>query len=391
MSHLIEEYAKNLGVKISKPVVSKQFWPVIPEKYIVIHLESDIDSKKYKYYDIVIDAIKPYLKKLNIQTVQIGSSRSPRLETVDEIIFDLDFKKFAYIISKSCLYVGIDGCFSHYASSIDIPIVNIFGNIYAPINKGYWSDANSINIEAPWKIKPCFSSSDPEDTVNKIPPEQIAQAILDQLGCSAQLSLTTNFIGDFYHQKVFELIPDFFQPSAEMQNAHWFLRLDYVDDAKYVDAWCSFLKSFSFFSKQLIQPDFIHKYRGKLEKINFIIDHSSPISDDYLNFLRKAGVASTLLVKEESDLPTFRNKFFDHNVQLYPKINIETLKQNKINFEASFFSSSKTLISNGKKYPSFYHWQKGQNIVDKNFKIEDNDLLLQEANHFYIYDTSKKL
>jgi hypothetical protein len=391
MSHLIEEYAKNLGVKISKPIIAKHFWPVIPNKYLVVYLEPEVEAKKYKYYDIVFDSIRPFLKKNNIKIVQIGDSRCTKLDVADEIVFDLDFKKFAYIISKSLLYVGVDSHFSHYASAISVPTVTVFGNMYAPIVDGYWSKDNDVNIEAPWKVKPCFGAVDPEDAVNKIQPEKISQAILNQLGCSSQLPLTTQFVGSFYHNKVFELIPDFFAPLPEMSDNHWFLRLDLVDDGKYVENWCEFLKSFSFFTKKLILPEFIKKIHAKLESINFIIDHDTSLPDNYLNFLKGMGVSATLLVENEEDLPALRNKYFDHNVQLYNQLDKKTLEEVKINIGKSFFSSAKTIVSQGKKYPSLYHWKKRQNIVDKNFKMEENDDLLREVNHFYIYETNAKL
>jgi len=390
MSHLIEEYAKHLGVKISKPIISKHFWPVIPDKYITIYLEPEQDSKKYKYYDIILDSVRPFLKKRGIKVIQIGDSRCRKLETADEIIFDLDFKKIAYIISKASLHVGVDSQFSHYASSIAVPTVTIFGNIYAPVNRGYWHSDKNIDIEAPWSVKPCLGPIDPEDAINKIVPEKISQAILDQLGCETKLPLNTHFIGDFYHNKVFELIPDFFNPAPEMAHNHWFLRLDRIDSGGYVENWCSFLKSFSFFTKKLIQPDFINKIKDKLESINFIIDQNTSLPENYLNFLKGAGVSVTLLVEKEEDLPVLRDKFFDHNVQLYCQGGRQLLKDVEIDFEKCLFSSSKTLISKGKRYPSFFHWEKDQNVVDKNFKLEDNDTLLQEINHFYIYDTIKK-
>lgn len=392
MSHLIEEYAKNLGVKIAEPIVSQHFWPVIPEKYIVVYLESESPSKQYKYYDIVFDTLYPYLQRKNIKVVQIGSSASQKLDAADEIVFDLDFKKFAYIISRSVLYVGTDSVFSHYASSQQIPLVTLFGNTYAKTSDGYWSsDKNKINLEPRWEIKPCMNPLDPHDNINKIKPETIAQAILNQLKIEEKTPLVTRFIGEFFHTKVYELVPDFFQPTEPMKQKHWFMRLDFIEDACYVENWCDFLSSFSFFTKKIIQPEFIVKYKNKIENINFIIDRDTVISDGYLNVLYGANVKVCLLVEKQEDVPFLRNKFFDHVVQPYQKSDKSLLKDCEVQFGESFLSSSKTLISQGKKYPSIYHWRAGKNCLDKNFKIEDNSDLLEELNHFYIYDIGKNL
>jgi hypothetical protein len=63
------------------------------------------------------------------------------------------------------------------------------------------------------------------------------------------------------------------------------------------------------------------------------------------------------------------------------------LKDKKVVFNNSLFHSTKTIVARGKKYPSTYHWKKDKNILDKNLFIEDNESLLSELNHFYIYDT----
>ena len=99
------------------------------------------------------------------------------------------------------------------------------------------------------------------------------------------------------------------------------------------------------------------------------------------------GIGVSLLVKDASILSTIRNKYFDFNVQVYASTDKSVLKDKKVVFNNSLFHSTKTIIARGKKYPSTYHWKKDKNILDKNLFIEDNESLLSELNHFYIYDT----
>jgi hypothetical protein len=388
MSHLIEEYAKNLGVKIGKPVVSPHFFPIIPEKYITISLEPSVSSQQYKYFNIALDGVRNFLKKNSIKTIQIGSSQAERLSSVDEMIFDLDFKKEAYIVQRSMLHIGTNDKRMHYASSQNIPVIALFGNTFASSCDGYWSNQDKkINLEAPWSNKPPFNSQDPEDSINKIKPEEISNAILKLLGHDKPLSLTSLFIGDFYHSSIFELVPDFFSPSQDMQNKHWFIRLDYVDSYSYLESWADFLESFSFFSFKAIPHDFILKIKHKLKNINFIVDESCIIPTNYIDFLMANQINVTLLVRDEKILPQVRNHYFDYNVQIYAEADRSFLNNKNVSLGKSFFHSSKTIISRGKKYPSTYHWKKDKNILDKNFVLEDNDDLLKELNHFYIYDT----
>ena len=388
MSHLIEEYAKNLGVKIGKPVLTEHFFPVVPDKYITVCVESQIQSKQYKYFDIVFDSVRSALQKQSIKIIQIGSSKSPKLSSVDEMIFDLDFKKQAYIVQNSLLHIGCNDALMHYASFNEVPIVALFGDSYAACCDGYWSSPeNKTNIEAPWKVKPSFNVVDQHDSINKIPPEDIANAIIKKFASDKSIPLKTRFIGDFYHHPVFELVPDFFEQIPGMSEKHWFVRLDYVDSHSYVEMWCEYLPSFSFFADKMIPHQFIQKVRGKLKSISFFVDDQSCISHDYLNYIGGLGVNVNLLVKDGAILPKIRDKYFDFNVQVYVSVDKSILKDKKITFNRSVFHSNKTLLSHGKKYPSTYHWKKDKNVLDKNLVIEDDELLLSELNHFYIYDT----
>ncbi|MEN9512624.1 MAG: hypothetical protein RJB16_384, partial [Bacteroidota bacterium] len=103
MSHLVEEYAKNLGVKIAKPTVAKHFYPLLADKYITIYSEHSIESKKYHYFNIVVDLIKTSLNKFDIKIIQIGAKENTIIPNIDACYGDLTFKQNAYILSKSLL------------------------------------------------------------------------------------------------------------------------------------------------------------------------------------------------------------------------------------------------------------------------------------------------
>jgi hypothetical protein len=388
MSHLIEEYAKNLGVKISKPIVSRHFWPLVFDEYITISLEDQAASKNYKYYEIVIDMIKNFLNAKGIKVIQVGSPKSPMLNNVDARMLGLSFKNTAYIISKAKLHIGVDNVFSHYASSINVPLVTLFGNVYSNISRGYWSK-NQTNIEAPWKVKPSLNSLDANDSINKINPEKIASEILKSLNINGAIPLKTKFIGNYYTNRVVEIVPDFFQPIEDLKNQTVFLRLDYGYDGNFIGYWCNFLNSYAIFSEKLLPLDFCQSFAQKIKGISFIVSKDSAISEEYLRDLSSLGIPITLLVENEDDLPEMRNKFFDYPVQLYFKTSKKDLPEDCSDFSKLYFNSSKTILANNQKYPSKYHWQQQKNFIDKNFNLEDNETLLEELNHFYVYERTK--
>ena len=84
MSHLLEEYAKNLGVKISLPIVKDHFFPLTIEKYITLANDDDIQSKHYPFYELVLNLLSPFLKNNSIKVVQLGGKS--KIEGVDQAL-----------------------------------------------------------------------------------------------------------------------------------------------------------------------------------------------------------------------------------------------------------------------------------------------------------------
>ena len=67
MAHLLEEYAKSLGVKASRPVVKGHFFPLDIDKYITLANNDNVESKNYPYYNVVLNLLKPFLDRANIR------------------------------------------------------------------------------------------------------------------------------------------------------------------------------------------------------------------------------------------------------------------------------------------------------------------------------------
>ena len=97
MSHLIEEYAKNLGVKIGKPIFPTHYIPVVDDKYITIHIDNKFDSRYYEYFPEVINLLKGRLIPNGYKIYQIGGANDPFLENVDKSYLGLSIKQ------KKCL------------------------------------------------------------------------------------------------------------------------------------------------------------------------------------------------------------------------------------------------------------------------------------------------
>lgn len=386
MSHLVEEYAKNLGVKIAKPTVAKHFYPLLTDKYITIYSEHLIESKKYYYFNIVIDLIKNSLNQFGIKIIQIGAKENTIIPNIDACYGDLTFKQNAYILSKSLLHIGVDNVFSHYVSSLNIPLVSIFGNIYPEVSDGFWSSKDrKVNIESPWLEKPCLNLVDPENAINKIKPEVIAQSIFNQLKINAKINIKTRHIGAAFKDKIMEIVPNFFQPYQEFRDQLVYLRLDYGFDANCFMQWCQWC-NVSIFTDKIIPLEIINKIYPRVKNISFILNSQNHLDDLYIKNLKSKKINFQILVKEEDQVAEIQEKYFEIQVRPYKNLKKEDMNDKFLDIKNTFFTSGKTILSNGKKYPSKYHWQKDQNIVDKNLNIEDDDTFYEELNHYFIYE-----
>jgi hypothetical protein len=385
MSHILEEYAKSLGVYISKPIISEHYFPICDEKYIVIYSEDKTQSKNYKHYNMVLELLKPFLIEKNIKIIQIDCSSEP-IRNVNKCLSNLSFKQYAYVLSKSLLYIGVDNVYSHYASSKNIPIINLFGNIYPSISNGYWSRKNEkIDISAKWSNKPCLNLIDPKEEINTINPEEIAQAVLTILKQKKTVNFKTIHIGPLFKEGVIEVIPDKSFNNDLDKNKIIFIRTDYGFNEEIFLQYCLNYKV-AIITDKIIQHEGLLKIKNNIKKLSLIVDKDSDtIPEEYFNILKRYKIEFQILVKSEDDLGFIKNKYFDYPVNSY------TVNKNKLKIahQNCKFFSNKILVEGDDIYASKAHWLIKEKMVDKISYILDNDEYWSELDHFYIYEQNK--
>ena len=375
MSHLLEEYAKNLGVKVSKPIIQEHFFPLLDDKYIILCGEDKTQSKYYKHYSLVLGLLEPILKKNNIKVYQFGGKQ---ISGVDRLL-NLDFKKSAYIISRSLLYVGPDNHLAQYASSQDIKTITIYGNCYSENTKPFWSSDGSkhVTIEPEWDKKPCFSSTDLKEQINTIKPQDICSHILNLCGLeSGEPLFKTKYIGKHFYQNITEVVPT--EISKLNIPKDIFLRIDYGFEESSFMHYCLNHKVVIVTDK-LIQPSSLSKFSGNVSKILYTINKElDTIPQKYFDILKRMGIEIVLLSEKKEDLDYLRNKYFEVPVQLRKeeKEKIECSPESK-------FLSNKNIIEGDKVYKSYGHYKKG---LDSDDNVLDTPEYWEELEHFCIYE-----
>ena len=298
MSHLLEEYAKNLGVKISLPIVSDHFFPLICDKYITLSNDDEIESKHYPYYEIVLNLLAPFFEQENIKVVQLGGKS--KIDGADTAL-NINFKQQSFILSKSLLHVGSDNALNHLASSKQIPTVNIFGNTFPQVNRPIYSSPSlNINLSPDWDKKPSFNKVDSKKQINNIKPEVIAQSILDLLKIKdKKINFKTLHAGSAFSQKLVEVVPTTFTPLQLFPNQVVMVRADYGFDEDVFLKYCKNYKV-SVYSDSLIQPNGLRQIAANTTDLLVFVDTSwDTIPENYFRMVKGLGINLVLLTKEK--------------------------------------------------------------------------------------------
>lgn len=386
MGHLIEEYAKNLGVKIGKPIFEPHFIPIVDEKYITIHVDDKINSKYYEFFPEVINLIKPHLSANGYKIYQIGGENDPFLENVDKSYLGLSRKQSAYIIKNSSLHLGIDSFPIHLASAYDIPIVALYSHIYPQNAYPYWSSKDKVKIlEADRKgLKPCFSYDEKPKSINTIKPEEIVKSIFSLLNIPYIKSINTVFIGENYSKPVIEIVPNFFGHSDELKDKILNIRLDYEFNEEIIGHWVSAYKV-NLISNQPININLLKSCKSNITNLNFNINDCTTFEEKYLQSVKNIGIPLKLVSKNKEQIQNIRIHYFDHQIELDLGIDQKKIDQIK-NIPNLKFLTKKDIFSKGNRFSSKAHLDLNKIFLDKAEEVVYNDEFWKDIEHYFIYE-----
>ena len=374
MSHILQEYAKNLGAKISKPDIQQHFFPSVDKKYIVFYNGDEAESKTYKHYEMVFGLLAPFLKDNDIKVYQIGG-KAP-VKGVHRHLH-CSFKNEAYLVSKSMLYLGPDSYLAQYASSQNVKTITLHGNNYASNTRPFWGkDEDRFCLEPEWDSKPCFSQKDPHRQIDSIMPEVVCEKILRFCGGSkSKMNFKTLHIGDSYYSNVIEVVPTSITQGLPKS---LFVRIDYGVEEEPLIYYCQ-NHDVVLITDKLPQLNMLVNFKNNIKRIIYTVDKKEDlIPQEYLDYLKKWSIDFVMLTEKEEDLSYLRNHYFD--TQVHVKDNDP--EKIECSSKAKFFSNKK-IIEGDKVYTSYAHFQKK---LDSDNNVIDNVEYWKELKHFYIYE-----
>jgi hypothetical protein len=387
MSHLIEEYAKSLGVKIGMPVLADHFYPIPCEKYITFHTNSQkVQAKHYDHWDIVFNLLSKKLKDNGIYVVQVGGDEDPEVKFCDYDTRGATFKQMANIIKNGILHLGIDSVPMHMASFYDKKIVALFANLYPENANPIWNKKNKYKLFSPdfSEVKPGFTAVDPKKRVNEIKPEDVSAATLDLLGINHNLNeYRTINIGKYHSNKIQEIVPNFLPDQNSFVDKLINLRFDYVESNDFIHHWLS--RQCNVMFNKPIDISLINQYKENIHGMTIFLGDND-FDAEYFSYLTSMGLKFTLISRHTDKLPELRLKFFDHVIEHYKIYSKKDIDIKDDLCDNTYYHSNKTLISNNKKYNSKAAWKANIEKTSNAQKIIDNDDFWEELQHMNIYN-----
>ena len=386
--HLIESYALTCGSKIDRPFIYDSFYPTPEGKYITLQIESKSPSRQYKYWQLVVDLIKPILSKTNIEILQIGSKNDKALKDVVCTSGKTSISQAHYLIRNSQMHVGIDSFGVHVASGLGKKIVALYSNRIPKNTGAYWSNTSDfISIQSPrGSRKPSYSIDENPRTINEIKPETVANSVLKLLDIQERVSIETLFIGENFNEETnFGFLPNQIVVSEKIPE----LRMDLFPEEKHLPAQLSKQRTTITTSKPISQETLL-KFKANVAKVIYLIDEND--KPEFVKFLFENGFPFACVSK----LKTSELKNKKINYYRYCTINEHSESESEKKFRPSLnvmatsdkvkFKTNYILCSDRNNYLSEQHLLDGDIVDDINgfYPLKRTDLFLRDIKNTWI-------
>jgi hypothetical protein len=377
--HLLERYATSCGVKIGKPFIYDNFFPLPFDKYLCFQPFSKYQSKNYDYWQEVIDIISPYLNEQNIKIIQIGVKDDRQFNNCLYLAGQTNISQAAYIIKNSILHFGADSFAAHIASGYNKKIVAIYSNNNIENVKPYWSEEKDVVLLKPegGTIKPSYSAGENPKNINKIKAEDIAKNILNLLNIKYDKIPKTIYIGEDYQNKTFELILDKLINPSSIPIPNPIIRMDYLFNEQALDLMLKEKRCIIITNKP-INIDLLKAFKANVAQIIYIIEEDNDFN--FVKAMKENAIPYNLIsyLKPEI-LNKFKINYMDYGL-IFDKTYNTKDKTNIKDTDNLLYISSKILVSSEGQFKSKFDW------LNKNGnKVVDNEDFWKESSNFLIF------
>ena len=361
--NLQELYSISVGQTISKPHISEKYYPLPFNNYITIQPWSK-PVKNYDYYVEVLSLLNPILEKNNIKIIQLGAANEPALPFCHQTQGTTNFGQLAYLIKNSKLHFGADSIGQHLAGHFDIPLVDLVVNNYKKVVQPYFGNKDKQIILEPIRPeghKPNFvlDGENPK-SINSVCPIKIVESVLSLLNIPYKSEYKTLQIGCNYNSKIIEMLPD---NAINIQNLNLnniIIRMDYLFNEQVLFQQLNICKC-TILTDKPINPQLLTAAKNQITEIIYNIKSAPDIN--FLKTLMNLKIPFRMIsYLPDEILNTYKLDLLD-----IPGFIIKQSANMPQNFDINNINkyavkSSKLLLARGKIFPSYYHFNLGQDI-----------------------------
>ncbi len=416
MPNLIETYARSTGLRIDKPWVKQDFWPMPFACFITLSAGSGQVAKNYSYFQLVVDLLNPILGPLDIHIVQLGDDKTPLLSGTYDLRGKMNIAQSTNLLSRAACHLGVDSWSAHVAGYLRKPLVALYGTTSASIHGPHWQDSTrTILIEAHrWCRKPTFGAEGHSKSIDTIRPEEVANAVLKLLSLPNHIDRRTQFIGQMFFFSIFDVIPN----SAALPNLALevpiSVRMDIEFNEQVLLAILQTGRKVTIVTHQPINLQLLAAFRANILSYNHEIDESCPL---VYPAQVKSLIPNSVFFSRGKDteaLSRLRFHFFDHctieqvnysaridyvrESALYlniSEIESQNLLDSALKSDILRFKSNKIILSNGSAYRSYAHLSATlpsdlHQSPTQGLSVLDAEEFWQDLNHFHIYEEETK-
>lgn len=373
--HKVQSYATSLGLKIDKPTILENYYPIGNFDYITFSLGEDSESAKYNFWQHVIDLCFPILEQRNIKLVQLNENLKLKYNNCINLNEKIGPNKKAYVIKGSKLHISETG--------LDLDLASFF-------NKDVIFLSQSKNKDLPFWIEPSkctfLNETEKVENINKIKPEKIASKILSKLGVDFNLEFETVYIGENYNNKAIQFIPDQNTDINVPEGQHLVVRMDKFFNETNLE---NQLKKHPCIvvTNKVVNLNLLNTYKKHIANVVYFIEKRD--DQEFIDNLQSMGVPYILMsYLNEEELSSKKIKYLDNSLinkaEILNKEKIEELKDLDVN--SLFYISNGPVLSNFKVFKSVFDYD-NKNLVENPSlpsPIKENEEFWKEVQNFHI-------
>jgi hypothetical protein len=388
--HLIESQATQVGQFIDEPQLYEKYFPLsFNDKYIVFAPFSK-NSKNYDFWQDCLSILLPELNKNNIKILQIGAQNERPFGGCVHLMGQTSINQVVYLIKNSIGVLSTDTFAQHIADAYNVKSVVLISNNYSVNVKGYFNPQNQTVIEPIRESgeKPCLALDEVPKSINRIKPEQIAQAVSKMLNLEYNFPYQTIYTGEISLANMVISTCDSVIDPRQLGIDSLIIDLS-INFNEQILAQQLQVCPCSILTNRPINLDIIKNLRPRVKELVYIIESLEFSNPDFVKEIQKLGInVKVISTLSQEEINRLKIDWMETSI-IFPKptFPLENIKEIKDEDKSKlFYKSAKFYLGRSKLYGSKndYTLDKPLNNFDEIVPITDNSLWYNEIDSFRV-------